>query len=94
VKSVGDGGLIFSNATDLGTEGGVTWSSFGEGGTKEGDDVVATGENEVSDDLFVSVDDEVASEGSRLFVSGDESGGGGSFEVAARGLKARRRFEC
>ena len=87
VKGVGDGGLILSNATDLGTEGGVTWTSFGEGGTKKGDDVVTTRENEVSDDLFVSVDDEVASEGSRLFVSGDESGGGGTFEVAARGLE-------
>lgn len=91
MQGVGDGGLILSDASNLGSERGVPWPSFGEGGTKEGDDVVTTGEDEESDDLFVSVDDEVASEGSRLFVSGDEGGGGGSFEVAAGGLREEKR---
>jgi hypothetical protein len=83
--------LVWANASDLGTKGGVSRTTLGEGGSEEGDDVVTAGEDEESDDLFVSVDDEVAAKGGGLFVSGDELGGGEVSEVASVRLEREKR---
>jgi hypothetical protein len=91
VHGVGDRGLVWANASDLGTKGGVSRTTLGEGGSEEGDDVVTAGEDEESDDLFVSVDDEVAAKGGGLFVSGDELGGGEVSEVASVRLEREKR---
>lgn len=56
-------GLIRPNTSDLTSIGRVSNSSLGEGRSIDVERVVTTRENEISNDLFVSVHDEVASEG-------------------------------
>lgn len=75
MQRVRHGGLIRSNGSDLDGVGCVGRSTFDEGWTDEGDDMVASEEDEVPDKTFVPIDDEVTTEFFRFFVPVHELGG-------------------
>lgn len=83
MERVCERGLVATDTSDLGSERGVTRSSLGERRSEEGDDVVTAGEDEVSDNLLVSVDDEVTSKRGRLLVRGDQRRRRRALEVAS-----------
>lgn len=59
MQSVGDGSLVRTNTTDLTSILRVCRSTLDEGRANETNRMVSAGKNKVSDDLFVSVHDEV-----------------------------------
>lgn len=72
MEGIRDGGLIGSNGADLDAEFAVAWSSVAERRANEGEDVISTRDDEVADETFVSVDDEIAAPFLRFFVMRDE----------------------
>ena len=74
MNRVGHGRLVRAHTTNLASVCGVSSSTFGEGRSVEVEGVMTTGKDEVSDKLFVSVDDEVSSERGGLFAVFDQLG--------------------
>lgn len=79
--------MVRSNGSDLDGVGCIGWTTIDEGRADEGDDVIAPGEDEVSDKTLVSIDDEVATEFFGFFVPVHELGSGGFFKVATNRLR-------
>ena len=83
MQRVGDAGLVGAHAADLDGVRRVGRPAVGEGGAEEGDDVVAAGEDQKSDQALVPVHDKVPAELGGLLVLRDEARGGHAAEVAA-----------
>ena len=62
MQSVGDTGLIGSNATYLNGLGCIGRATVCERRSNKGNDVISAGKDEVTDETFVSVDDEISAE--------------------------------
>ena len=86
MESVGHGALVWPDAANLGSVGSIRWAAVAEGRTGDRNDMIAPGQNEVADETFVAVDDEVAAKLFGLFVMLDEIRGGHALEVAPCGL--------
>lgn len=92
VHRVGARRLVWSDTPDLRSKRRVPRTSLGEGRSEERDDVVSSGEDEESDELFVSVDEEVSSVRRRLLRVLDELLGRGRLEVAPVRLHKRHKM--
>ena len=83
MEGVGGARLVRADASYLNRVGGVGRATVGEGGSCERDDMVAARENEVTNETFVSVDDEVSSKFFGLFVVLHQFGGRHASEVTS-----------
>ena len=87
MKHVRLGCLVGSNGSYLNTELGVCVSTLDEGTTNDGHGEVPLADNQHSDELLVSVHNEVTTQFLRLFLASNELLGGRLFEVAAVGAQ-------
>ena len=78
--------MIRADTTNLNSMWGIGGTTVGEGGASKGNDMVAAGKNEVSDESFVAVDDEVAAKLLRLFVMLDQISRRQRFNVTSNRL--------
>ena len=72
MQSICNTRLVRPDTTDLHSVGGVGWSTVDEGGSDEGDDMMSSGEDEVTDKTFVAVYNEVPAEFFWFLVSLDK----------------------
>ena len=84
---VGNGRLVWSDASDLTSVRRIAGSPLGEGRSIKVERVVTSGKNEISDELLVSVDNEVTSERSGFFAVLDKLGCRELAQVATDGLE-------
>ena len=88
MQSVGDTGLIGSNATYLNGLGCIGRATVCERRSNKGNDVISAGKDEVTDETFVSVDDEIASKLFWFFMMADQLSGRHTTEIATNGLRS------
>lgn len=92
MNGVGTCRLVWPDTADLAAVRGITDTSFCEGWTVDVDWVVPTWKNEVTDELLIPVDDEVAAERGGFFAVLDELGGGQVEQVTADGLRSAQLY--
>lgn len=83
VNSVGTRSLVRSDTSNLTAVGSVGSTTLGERRSVKVDRVVSSGNNEVSDDLLVTVDDKVTTERGRFFAVLDEFSGRKALKVTS-----------
>ena len=86
MKNVRLRGLVGSHGSDLNTVFRVGMATLDKGTTDDGHGKVSLSHNQHSDELFVSVDNEITTQFLRFFLVLDELFGGGLFEMAPVGL--------
>lgn len=83
MNSVGTRSLVRSDTSNLTAVGSVGSTTLGERRSVKVDRVVSSGNNEVSDDLLVTVDDKVTTERARFFAVLDELSGRKALKVTS-----------